>query len=154
MSEARLPESADDRTAAVEMSDVEIAEFLESLGHAVLTLHAESSYSVPVSFGYDADGDRCVLQFVSGPDSEKRAAAADAPRATLVAYEYGGPDDWQSVIVEGELRRVRDDEAARETYVSQAATVGMSVFEMDTTDLTVEWFELVLGAWSGRQHPE
>ena len=41
-----------------EMTDEQIADFLVRQGHGVLSFGGERPYSLPLSFGYDADTDR------------------------------------------------------------------------------------------------
>lgn len=138
----------------VEMSEDAIGTFLQSRGDGVLTLHGDSSASFPVSFGFDSETRRCIFQFLSRMDSEKRDELADETSATLVAYDITDPDDWTSVVIDGvleELSTPRD--VQREVYVDQATPIGMSVFDTEGADLDATWFELRPTDISGRQSP-
>lgn len=149
---ASSEESASSRD--VSMTDDEVAAFLSRAGDGVLTLHTTVPYSFPVSFGYDVESGRCLLQFVSRTGSRKRAALREEPAATLVAYDVSSPDDWASVVVEGTLvERDAPDADARTAYAEQATAVGMSVFDAESSDLDVAWYELRPESVSGRQSP-
>ncbi|WP_232701757.1 pyridoxamine 5'-phosphate oxidase family protein [Halobacterium wangiae] len=143
-----------DTTPGVEMTDAAVATFLENAGDGVLTLHTDAPYSFPVSVAYDTVGDRCLFQFLSTPGSAKRRHLAGGVGATFVAYEWTDPDDWCSVVVEGELVDVPDgDDTAVEVYAEQATPVGLAIFDALAADLTSRWSRLRPDAWSGRQSP-
>lgn len=138
----------------VEMNEDAVGTFLQARGDGVLTLHGDSPTVLPVSFGFDADTGRCIFQFVSHSDSEKRDDLADQTPATLVAYDITGPDDWTSVVFEGVLEEVPiPSREKREAYVDQATPIAMSVFDATDPDLDATWFELRPTEISGRQSP-
>lgn len=138
----------------VKLRDEDCTEFLQSAGDGVLTLHTDSPCSFPVSFGYDGDIGRCVLQLVSHPGSEKRRELGDRTPATLVAYEAASPDDWTSVVFGGTLVRVPDpSDAFRRSFAEQATPVGLSVFDALESELEVVWYALRPTDVSGRTGP-
>ncbi len=152
MSQPPSPDSVASGTD-VQMTSDEVAEFLQSRGDGVLTIHTDEPQSYPVSFGYDVDAGRCVFQLVSTPESAKRDLAAETP-ATFVAYEAPSPDDWTSVVVHGVLAQIPTPDAdERHTYAEQATAVGMSVFSADPTDIDAAWYELRPTDATGRQSP-
>jgi nitroimidazol reductase NimA-like FMN-containing flavoprotein (pyridoxamine 5'-phosphate oxidase superfamily) len=138
---------------AVEMSAAAVAEFLTAQGDGVLSFAGEDAYSLPVSFGYDTDAGRPIFQFLSGPDSAKADYLREGARATLVAYDWRSPDDWESVVVAGTLHRVDDPEAAHETYHEQATPVSLSVFGSPSASLDTDWFALHPDERTGRRSP-
>ncbi|MCG1003509.1 MULTISPECIES: pyridoxamine 5'-phosphate oxidase family protein [Halobacterium] len=135
------------------MSDDAVSEYLQSAGDGVLTLHADDPRSIPVSFGYDDETDRCVFQLLSAADGADTHPREETP-ATLVAYDVDSPDDWASVVVDGVLARIPEpgpDE--QRTYAEQATSVGMSVFDADPAVLDATWYELRPTDATGRQSP-
>ncbi|MFC6733513.1 MULTISPECIES: pyridoxamine 5'-phosphate oxidase family protein [unclassified Haladaptatus] len=104
------------------MTDTEIDFFLRSQGYGVLSLAAgDEAYGVPVSFGYD--GDHLYFMFLQlGPESQKLSYASRTHTASFLAYQVNSKFDWQSAIVTGTLREIRDDEVthARDTMEQNA----------------------------------
>ncbi|WP_336037962.1 pyridoxamine 5'-phosphate oxidase family protein [Halobacterium yunchengense] len=146
--------SPDESWPDVSMTDDEAAAFLARAGDGVLTLHGDPPHSFPVSFAYDAETGRCLLQFVCHSASRKRAVLRDDPAATLVAYETTSPDDWASVVVAGALAALDAPDADdRRAYAEQATPIGLSVFDADPADLDVAWYELRPESVSGRRSP-
>ncbi|RLM59527.1 pyridoxamine 5'-phosphate oxidase family protein [Halobellus sp. Atlit-31R] len=141
----------------VEMTDAECAAFLTERGHGVLSFGGDEPYALPISFGYDVDRNRCVLQFVFPRDSEKRARLDASPAVSLVCYDWTTPDDWCSVLVTGRLRRIADDSPdaidASETFAAAADVTGLSAFGTEATELDLEWYALEIDEMSGRHPP-
>lgn len=103
----------DDLTAArgIEMSRADIDEVLEELGHGTLSLASdEEVYGVPISFGYD--GDRLFLSLVQFGDESKKLSLIDhSTEACLTAYHTESRFEWRSVIVQGTIVDVDEDES-------------------------------------------
>ncbi|MEA5386398.1 pyridoxamine 5'-phosphate oxidase family protein [Haloarculaceae archaeon H-GB11] len=93
----------------VEMDAEELAAFLSSHGHGVLSFGGDVPYGIPVSFGYDPAERRCILQLVFHHDSKKRDYVEESDAASLCAYDWQGPDDWRSVVLSGSLEEIPDD---------------------------------------------
>lgn len=88
-----------------ELSTAETDALLGRHETGVLSLACDDEpYSIPVSYGYDADERRIYLRLVSTPESDKRRFLSSAPRAQLVVYEEAD-DTYRSVIAEGPWRR-------------------------------------------------
>lgn len=138
-----------------EMSTDEIETFLSRRGHGVLALGGEGPYALPMSFGYDGSDRRCVVQFMSGPDSRKHQRVEPGTPVCLVVYEWNHEDDWRSVLVEGTLDPIRpDSEREREAvdlFADDAATVGLSIFGDPVSELDPQWYELVVDDLTGYQ---
>ncbi|WP_338729677.1 pyridoxamine 5'-phosphate oxidase family protein [Haladaptatus sp. DJG-WS-42] len=104
------------------MQETEIDFFLRSQGYGTLSLAADGdAYGVPVSFGYD--GNHLYFLFLQlGVESRKRVFADTTDTASFLVYQVNSKFDWQSVIVTGRLREVRDDEVAhaRDTMADNA----------------------------------
>lgn len=140
-----------------EMSDGEIAEFLSSRGHGVLALSGDRPYALPMSFGYDRSNRRCVMQFMSDPDSRKRDRVGPGTPACLAVYEWNHEDDWRSVLAEGELEPIaagsERERAAGDLFSEDAGTVGLSIFGRPIADLDPQWHELEIETLSGYRSP-
>ncbi|SFF86750.1 Pyridoxamine 5'-phosphate oxidase [Halopelagius inordinatus] len=93
-----------------EMTTEEVDEFLRERGIGVLSLAAgDDAYGVPLSFGYD--GDRLYFIYLrTAETSEKERFTEQTKRASFTAFEVSGKHRWRSVVVQGEIRRVTDDE--------------------------------------------
>jgi len=139
------------------MSDEEIAAFLTSQGHGVLSFAGDEPYSLPVSFGYDVIEHRCIFQLVFHEESTKRERIGASSRVSLVSYEWHDPDDWRSVVVEGELRRIDDGSPemldASAVFAEYASLAGLAVFDRPTAELDPQWYELDIESMSGRHAP-
>lgn len=141
----------------VEMTDEEIDEFLMRRGHGVLSFGGDRPYAVPMSFGYDASENVCVLQLVNVERSEKQRHLDESSAVHLTTYEWHSVDDWQSVLIEGHLSPIRNDTPdevdAAEIFSEYADTVGLSIFNRPATELEPEWYELRIETVSGRKSP-
>jgi nitroimidazol reductase NimA-like FMN-containing flavoprotein (pyridoxamine 5'-phosphate oxidase superfamily) len=65
-------------------------------------------YSIPISYGYDADERRFYLRLVSAPTSGKRRFLASEPHARFVVYEEADPI-YRSAVAVGRLEEVPRD---------------------------------------------
>lgn len=141
----------------VEMSGAEIASFLDSRGHGVLSIGGEIPYAIPISYGYDADNERFVFQFLWHEESAKREQLDANDRGTLTVYRFEHPDEWRSVVATGRFERIEDDTdaavAAAHVFAPHAATVSLTVFERPAEELDAGWCELQIEDISGRQAP-
>jgi uncharacterized protein len=93
------------------MDDAEIEAFLREQGIGVLSLASNGeAYGVPISFGYDGE-DRLYFVFLRvGERSRKEEFAGATERASLTVYDVDSKHVWRSVIANGRVRQVRDDE--------------------------------------------
>lgn len=140
----------------VEMEAPDVERFLARRGNGVLSFADEDiPYGIPVSFGYDEDGERFVLQLVFGSDSRKRAFVEDGEPVVLVSYEWNTPYDWRSVIARGtlyELPECEEIEAAK-TFVPEAKTASLAVFKEPVENLDAVWYEIRVDQLTGRESP-
>jgi nitroimidazol reductase NimA-like FMN-containing flavoprotein (pyridoxamine 5'-phosphate oxidase superfamily) len=134
-----------------------IAAFLESTGVGTLAFGDErGGYGIPMSFGYDAAGDRCILQFAFGDESEKASYIdADNP-VSLSVHEWNSVVDWRSVVLRGRLQRVPDGESAVAAgiFAAHAKIASLEVFRQPIEELDFEWYELDIDEKHGRQSTE
>lgn len=95
-----------------EMSSAEIDEFLRGTETGVLSLaRSDEPYSIPVSYGYDADAEAFYMRLVSTPNSDKRAFLSSTPRARLVIYdENDSQTRYRSVVATGALETIDPNE--------------------------------------------
>ncbi|WP_152419425.1 pyridoxamine 5'-phosphate oxidase family protein [Halobiforma nitratireducens] len=136
-----------------EMSDDEIGRYLYERGVGVLSLAREEvAYGIPVSYGYDGDHDRCLLDLGFGPESKKERFLETTRRSCLTVYEWQSPTDWHSVVATGDVNELGDDIAydLEERYYEHARDVELSVFGVPPEDVDLQWYELSIDEVSGR----
>ncbi|MFA9517399.1 pyridoxamine 5'-phosphate oxidase family protein [Halopenitus sp. H-Gu1] len=136
-----------------ELSTEETDSILGSHETGVLSLARENEpYSIPISYGYDAEKRRFYLRLVSTPQSEKRQFLASSPSARLVVYETDEPIYW-SVVAVGALREVDRDELTVE-HVAQYGDAKRPLFEIwgeSRPDMDVQLYQLDPTELSGRR---
>lgn len=132
-----------------EMSERESRSFLAANDNGVLSLGVESrGYGFPISYSYGEDTDRVVLGFVAAPESKKREFAAETEQATFTVYDHEDIDAWKSVIVEGPIRLVNEDDAAHR--VPDLFWEGDEDQVLNLDDFERTWYELRIESISGR----
>ncbi|USZ67218.1 pyridoxamine 5'-phosphate oxidase family protein [Halorussus salilacus] len=92
----------------VQLSEGEMNEFLGTGGTGILSFSTESGdppFSVPVSYGYDTDGEAFYFRLALPPESGK-TALLDNP-VTFATHERTD-DGWRSVVASGRLTEVSD----------------------------------------------
>jgi len=140
-----------------EMTDEQIADFLVRQGHGVLSFGGERPYSLPLSFGYDADTDRCIFQLVFHDESEKWNRLGTSTDVSLVAYDWRTTDDWRSVLISGPLQPIDENSpeavAAADVFANHASAIGPSVFSKPLQELQSRWFSLDVDEVSGYRSP-
>lgn len=91
------------------MREETIEAFLASHSLGVLGLPADGGpYLVPLSYAYD-DG-TLYFTFLLGAESRKERLAEEAGRGTFLVYSAETAFSWQSVLLEGEFRKVPPSE--------------------------------------------
>ena len=97
--------------SGVTMTDDEIDALLRAEGVGVLSMAEDgNAYGIPMSFGYDGEN-RLFMVFVeSDVENRKDQFVASTGSASFLVYRAEAPHDWESVVVEGEIRRARPEE--------------------------------------------
>ena len=136
------------------MTDDQVVSLLRSQGHGVLSLGAEDrGYGVPVSYAYDDDAERVVLEFVNVGESKKQAFAEAAEEVTLTVYTYQDAEAWESVVLTGTLHpidetAVADRSAAR--FFAQADDVAGDLRWTEAEGVERRWYEIRQTEATGR----
>lgn len=140
-----------------EMSDSEVDEFLGRHETGVLSLaRSDEPYSIPISYGYDADARTFFVRLVSTPDSEKRTFLSSSPRARIVVYEESGSDPtstYRSVVGTGTLEEISPSELTVE-HIEQYGSAKRPLFEIwgqSKKDLNIQLYTLDPDELSGRR---
>lgn len=137
------------------MAEQMAEQFLASRGHGVLSLATENTgYGVPISYGYDPETSRCVIQFVSEPGSQKRSFFETSETVTLTTYDYDPDGDWQSVIATGSLESLPDEDVATwaaAVYFARASQTDTSV-RRAASDREISWHALEVDSLTGRTY--
>jgi nitroimidazol reductase NimA-like FMN-containing flavoprotein (pyridoxamine 5'-phosphate oxidase superfamily) len=111
------------------LSDGEIDSFLGRHETGVIALaREETSYAVPISYGYDSEHRRFYLRLVSNPESEKREFLNSTPHTRLVVYEADDPL-YTSVVATGTLSEISQDELTAE-HIEQYGDAKRPLFEI------------------------
>jgi len=127
--------------------------FFASQGHGVLSLAKDNDgYGIPVSYGYDLESERCILQFVTESESQKQQFLETSDTVTLTVYEYGSDGTWQSVVATGSLQSLSNDAVANwaaAIFFTQASNIETASRREDS-DTKVEWYEYDIETLTGR----
>ena len=139
------------------MTEAELTEFLDAAGTGVLSLASDDTpYSIPVSYGFEPSERRFYLRLGFGPGSEKTRFVADpeAPTARLVVYDRLG-DEWRSVVAEGPLTGVDDDEIDLSVVrtLRRAALPVRAAFDVPEDEVEFRMYALDPTALTGRRAP-
>lgn len=138
-----------------EMSGAEIAEFLSGTETGVLALAREDEpYSVPISYGYDADSERFYMRLVSTPNSDKREFLSSEPRARLVIYDENDTQTrYRSVVATGTLETIDPNEMSVEE-IEQYGEARRPLFEIwgqGKDELDIKLYRLTPEELTGRR---
>jgi hypothetical protein len=135
------------------MTDEEIDRFLREQGFGTLALSDDGrSYAVPVSFGYDADRERCYLSLVRfGDESEKLAYVETTAEAALLCYTVESRFAWRSVVVRGPLDPVPEADRPHVDEVMDDNAWFPSLFPPEEPITGVTWLALRMDRLSGRK---
>jgi len=137
---------------SVELDSEEIDQLLGDGGVGVISFADEDEpYSIPVSYGYDADADGLYVRLGFAPESEKRRFVDDGRTASLVVTEET-PAGWQSVIAKGPLSEVTemalDPEAAKSVHKVRIPFV--TIYDREASELDFELYRLEAESITGR----
>jgi len=138
------------------MTSEEIKSFLHEKGSGILSLSQEGmAYAIPVSFAYDDNFHRCLLDLGFGPESKKRGFIESTGLSCFTAYEWNSPSSWKSVVLTGALRRLEDIDPANElSFYEEANDIQITVFDLSPEEIDHQWYEFVITDQSGRSSPE
>ncbi|GAA0656536.1 pyridoxamine 5'-phosphate oxidase family protein [Salarchaeum japonicum] len=101
-----------DRRPALQLSDDEVDAFLRENGVGVLSLADDGdAYGLPISYGYDGDDRIICLQFADAPWSRKRDFVETTRTASFTVFELTETLEATSVVAQGPLSSVADEEA-------------------------------------------
>ncbi|MDQ2052574.1 pyridoxamine 5'-phosphate oxidase family protein [Natronolimnohabitans sp. A-GB9] len=141
----------------VVMDEDEIADFLEAQGIGTLSMGNETGgYGIPMSFGYDRAGDRCLLNLSFGGDDTKSEYLKEGNQVTLSTYEWHDVDEWRSVVVRGTLEEVSiaENPHVAGIFAAYSKLASRDVFQQPLEELDFEWYELQIEDVHGRQAVE
>lgn len=137
-----------------EMDHAECEAFLTSRGHGVLSMGVEDrGYGIPISFGYDENDSRLILEFVSAPESKKQTFATNTDEVTVTVYDYESVDSWESVVVTGTIHPIDADEVSERfasLFFAQADDAAGERRWQEDEAVDREWYEIRVTNISGR----
>jgi len=137
---------------SVELDHEEIDSLLGDGGVGVISFADEDEpYSIPVSYGYDADAEGLYVRLGFAPESEKRRFVDDGRTASLVVTDET-PTGWQSVIAKGSLSEVTemalDPKAAKSVHKVRIPFV--TIYDREPSELDFELYRLDAERLTGR----
>ncbi|EMA01737.1 pyridoxamine 5'-phosphate oxidase family protein [Haloferax denitrificans] len=137
----------------IEMSAEEIDRLLREEGVGVLSLADDGvAYGIPLSFGYDADRERLYFVFLRPGESSKKTEFAErTARASFAVWNAPSRDEWESVVVDGELRRVDDGDWDRVRDVLEDNAWYPTLFSETEPMQDILGWELRIASRSGLQ---
>ncbi|MFC7045794.1 pyridoxamine 5'-phosphate oxidase family protein [Halobacteriaceae archaeon GCM10025711] len=133
------------------MSDDEVDSRLREMDTGVLSLARDGdAYAIPAAYYYD--GGSLLLRLGDHPESDKMQYIDSTGNACFVVHEKRGEGDAWSVVVNGPLRRLADEEMAEftETEINERFP-SIWVFDEEIAELVPAIFELPLDDVTGRQ---
>ncbi|MFC6873347.1 pyridoxamine 5'-phosphate oxidase family protein [Halobellus marinus] len=140
--------------ASARMSAEEMDAFLESEGYGTLAFSGEPPYAVPISYGYDADKRVLFMHMAAFDGSEKQSRLEESTAVSLVVSQYERPDKWRSVIVDGSVSRLSNEEIRDRDGLSAFAESEMAsvdIFTRDLANLDFDWYVLEPTSITGRR---
>ena len=148
------PEDTPQEMRGIEMDDGEVEEALAELGHGTLSLvRGGEAYGVPVSFGYD--GERIFLYLIQfGEGGRKFDFLETTETASLTAYAAESKFVWRSVVVDGPLADVTDEEVEYMESVMDDNAWFPGMYPPTDPVTGVRRMELVIETASGRMGVE
>lgn len=142
-------------TRTTQMTETERDEFLGKGGTGVLSFARgddEPPYSLPVSYGYDAQDGQFYLRLAFGSDSGKGDVVGEQTPASFVVHRQR-ESGWASVVTTGHLSEVT--ESAIDSSVAQGLRrieiPLVDVFDRHPRQLEFRFFRLVTDEVSGRK---
>jgi len=141
-------------TRSVRLDQDELDGFLGSGGTGVLSFDtggAEPPYSLPVSYGYDAETGNLYFRLSFGPGSGKPDLDGD-PAVSFVVHEHTD-DGWRSAVAVGTLERVAEVDVATGVLeeLRRVRIPMVDAFDTDPRTLTFEFVRLVPDSLTGRK---
>ena len=135
------------------MTRSEIDELLGTGGVGVISFaDGDEPYSIPVSYGYDADSEGIYVRFGFADESRKRRFVGEDKTASLVvtAEDRAG---WRSVVARGPLSSVNeprlDGQAAKS--VREIDIPFVTIYDQHPRELEFELYRLAPTELSGRK---
>lgn len=129
------------------MAADEITDFLNDQATGVLSLaNDRRAYGVPMSFAYDDDEQRAIMDLGFADESKKREFIETSEEVCLTVYDWNSPHDWTSVIASGSLESLDEsdvDDDIEAWYYRVAKDIDVD------DDVELEWHELRVDELSG-----
>ena len=124
------------------MASDEVTQFLNEQATGVLCLaHEQRAYGIPISFAYDEDGERAIMDLGFAEDSKKREFIETTDEVCLTVYEWDGPHEWTSVVVSGSFEPVDEDDI-EEDVAAWYHRVAKDIDVAAGSDVELEWYQL------------
>jgi len=138
-----------------ELDESERAAFLGVGGTGVLSFGTgvgQAPYSIPVSYGYDADEGAFYFRLGIAEDGQKSEYVADRRPVSLVVHD-DAEGTWQSVVATGQLQEVTESAIWSEAMqgLSRVEIPLVDIFDRPAQEVTFRFFQLSPTSVSGRE---
>jgi hypothetical protein len=138
---------------SIAMDAGERDEFLGNGGIGVISFAPTGDgppHSIPVSYGYDANGRAFYFRLAVDEDSEK----GNLDGRAVAFVTYGSPDDrWRSVVAKGHLEETTEESIATETLegFEHVHIPLVDIFGRPPGQVSFEFYRLVPDELTGRK---
>jgi hypothetical protein len=141
-------------TRTTEMADTERDEFLGSGGTGVISFARgpdDPPYSLPVSYGYDAEDGQFYLRLAFGADSGKSFVGEGTPVSFVVHRQQ--ESGWASVVATGHLSEVTETvlDSSVATALRRIEIPLVDVFDRHPREYEFRFFRLVTDDVTGKK---
>ncbi len=130
------------------MAATDITDFLTEQATGVLCLSKDDrAYGIPMSFAYDTDDERAIMDLAFAEESKKREFVEATEEVCLTVYEWEDPHTWTSVVLTGSLDPLSEEDVDEdvEAWYNRVA----KDIDVRDVDVELEWHELRVHDRSG-----
>jgi nitroimidazol reductase NimA-like FMN-containing flavoprotein (pyridoxamine 5'-phosphate oxidase superfamily) len=140
-----------DEYGMARLDEREMRGVLASQKIGVLGLPTEGApYLLPLSFGFDGESTLYFL-YVLGGESRKADLTDATDVASFLVYSAETTFNWRSVLLEGTISEVPDDERERILETTQLSW-RPDLFETASQREATRLYQFVIREWSGIKH--
>ncbi|WP_267640397.1 pyridoxamine 5'-phosphate oxidase family protein [Haloarchaeobius amylolyticus] len=140
---------------SVQMDDETRNEFLGRGGTGVISLSTDADqapYSIPVSYGFDAEEETFYFRLAFGADSTKADLLDRDTHVSFVTFEQTG-EGWKSVVARGQLASITEGAVGTEILdrMRHIHIPLVDTFDRDPQELSFEFYRMQPYDLAGKQ---
>ncbi|WP_435364506.1 pyridoxamine 5'-phosphate oxidase family protein [Haloarchaeobius sp. DYHT-AS-18] len=131
---------------SVQMDEEMRNEFLGRGGTGVLSLSSgkeQAPYSIPISYGFDAEEETFYFRLAFGTDSTKADLLERDSHVSFVTHEHTD-DGWKSIVAAGQLSPITEGAVGTQILdrMRRIHIPLVDTFDRDPQELTFEFFRM------------